>query len=144
MSFALQAQATDAVQSVAEARLHLFGDYFLAIPGSRDRSLGDPGDRARPRAFFPRQRPHRRFARGVAAAIVHPKTVLRSDRARSGAFLLVAIAMARPVRANELRTNTSEGIDIVLAIDRSGSMQYRTSIPRRRALKSSRTSSATS
>jgi Ca-activated chloride channel family protein len=40
------------------------------------------------------------------------------------AFALVAVAMARPVRANELNTNTSEGIDIVLAIDRSGSMQY--------------------
>ncbi len=37
---------------------------------------------------------------------------------------LLSIAMARPLRANFAQTDVSEGVDILCAIDRSGSMQF--------------------
>ncbi len=125
MSLAAVQTADAAVQSVAEARLHLFGDYFLANPwflaiaplGLVAIALG-----------------RARFGRSAGRVGVLPNVPLPRSWVQefafvpvvleAAAFLLVALAMARPVRANELRTNTSEGIDIVLAIDRSGSMQY--------------------
>ncbi|MBK8179977.1 MAG: VWA domain-containing protein [Planctomycetes bacterium] len=119
-------EAADAVQSVAEARLQVFGDYFLANPwflllaplgwlallhgrSRRSRSAGRVG--VLPAGSLPRS---------TAQRLAFLPTLLEG-----AALLLVAVAMARPVRANELRTNTSEGIDIVLAVDRSGSMQHK-------------------
>jgi Ca-activated chloride channel family protein len=126
LALLLQApEAQGAVQSVAEARLHLYGEYFLANPwflllaplgwlalawgrSRAARSAGRVG-------VVPRARLPRSLAQRLAFAPLAFEAF---------AFLLFGVAMARPVRANELRTNTSEGIDIVLAVDRSGSMQY--------------------
>ena len=123
---AIQAGGEAAVQSVAEARFHLFGEYFLANPWfvlvaplcwiamAYGRSL-----RARPAARVGIL-PARPLPRTLAQRLAFLPTLFEA-----AAFLGVALALARPVRANELSTNTSEGIDIVLAIDRSGSMQYK-------------------
>jgi Ca-activated chloride channel family protein len=40
------------------------------------------------------------------------------------ALLAVVVGLARPLRGNELRTTTSEGVDIALLVDRSSSMKY--------------------
>ncbi len=126
MKFALLLQDSAATQSVAEARLHIFGDYYLANPWFL--LLAPLGliaiyvGRAQFRSSAGRI--------GVLPAVRLPRSAVQRlafipELLEVTAFLLVAFAMARPVRANELRTNTSEGIDIVLAVDRSGSMQYK-------------------
>ena len=116
---------SQAAQSVGEARWHLFADYFLADPWFL--ALAPLGWLA---LAWGRVRGAREAGRvGVLPFGVLPRTLAQ----RLGfaplvlefaAFGLVALALARPVRADELHRNTSEGIDIVLAIDRSGSMQY--------------------
>jgi len=115
------------VKSTADARLHLFGDYFLADPWfvalvpvalailwyGRSRRAAAPGRvpslpiglHALPRSWAQRL--------GWIAPLL-----------QGTALVLVALALARPVRGNELRTTTSEGVDIVLLIDRSSSMKY--------------------
>jgi len=125
VSFALLQAAAQGVQSVAEARLHLFADFFLADPWFL--LLAPLGWLA---LAFGRSRGAREAGRvGVLPEARLPRTLVQRIAfapivLECAAFALVAVALARPVRANELRTNTSEGIDIVLAIDRSGSMQF--------------------
>ncbi len=120
-------QATqESVHSVAEARWHLFADYFLADPWFL--ALAPLGWLA---LLFGRTRAAREAGRvGVLPQVALPRTLVQRFAffpiaLECAAFLLVAAALARPVRANELRTNTSEGVDIVLAVDRSGSMQFK-------------------
>lgn len=126
MIFAIAQAASDSVQSVAEARLHLYADYFLADPWFL--LLAPLGWLA---LAFGRARKGRAAGRvGVLPAAQLPRTLLQRiafapTALECAAFALVAVALARPVRANELHTNTSEGVDIVLAIDRSGSMQFK-------------------
>jgi Ca-activated chloride channel homolog len=117
--------ALEATRSTAEAQWHLFGSYFLANPGflaliplgilalvygraARARDAGRVS--AVPAGAFPRSWPQR-F--GWLPLALHAL-----------ALIGIGIALARPVRGNELRTTTPEGVDIVLCIDRSGSMQY--------------------
>ncbi|HTF87205.1 MAG TPA: VWA domain-containing protein [Planctomycetota bacterium] len=126
MMLALLQTATDSVQSVGEARWHLFGDYFFADPWFF--ALAPLGWLA---LLFGRVRGAREAGRvGVLPQTNLPRTLVQRFAfapiaLECAAFALVAIALARPVRANELHTNTSEGVDIVLAIDRSGSMQFK-------------------
>jgi len=121
----LAIQAGSATQSVAEARWHLFADYFLADPWFL--ALAPLGWLA---LAWGRARAAREAGRvGVLPPAALPRTLAQRLGfaplvLECAAFALVAVALARPVRANELHTNTSEGIDIVLAIDRSGSMQH--------------------
>jgi Ca-activated chloride channel homolog len=115
----------DAPKSTAEARFHLWGEYYLADP------------------WFLLLIPLAlallawgRSARGRVSARVpsHPPGALpRTWRQKLGgvpvvlqalALALVAVALARPVRGDAVRTTTSQGIDIALVIDRSGSMKY--------------------
>ena len=115
------------VKSSADARAHLFGDYYLADPwflvlapvalvvlwygrSRRGRASGrvpalPAGLRALPRSWAQRT--------GWIAPLL-----------QGAALVLVALALARPVRGNELRTTISEGVDIVLLVDRSSSMKY--------------------
>ena len=50
------------------------------------------------------------------------------------AITLVCVALARPVRGNSVRQTISEGIDIALVVDRSGSMKYDDLEPRKTRL----------
>lgn len=112
--------------SVAEARWHVFADLFLADPWFL--AVAPLGWLV---LAFGRSRAGREAGRvGIAPSRELPRSWPQTLAAapvllEAAAFLFVAIALARPVRANELRTNTSEGVDIVLAIDRSGSMQHK-------------------
>ena len=122
---ALLAEGESALQSTGLARLHLFGDLYLADPwflavipiglalvlwgrARRGRAAGRVP--ALPPSGLPRSL-RQRFA-WVPAAF------------QALALCAVALALARPVRANELHTTTSEGIDIALVVDRSSSMKY--------------------
>ena len=123
---ALAQTVLDSVQSVGEARWHLYADYFLANPWFL--TIAPLGWLA---LAFGRARSGREAGRvGVLPAVLLPRTLVQRFAfapivLECAAFTLVAIAVSRPVRANELHTNTSEGVDIVLAIDRSGSMQFK-------------------
>jgi Ca-activated chloride channel homolog len=115
----------DAPKSAAEARFHLWGDLFLADPwflalipvallllawGRSSRGRVTARVPSHPAAAMPRT--WRQKLGGV------PLTL------QALALALVAVALARPVRGNAVRTTTSQGIDIALVIDRSGSMKY--------------------
>jgi Ca-activated chloride channel family protein len=124
------AQAGPAVKSAAEARFHLFGDYYLADPwflALVPLALGC--------LVYGRSRRGRAAGR-VSALPGGPHDIGRLPRSlrqrlawiagalQALALVAVIAALARPVRGNVLRTTTSEGVDIVLAVDRSSSMKY--------------------
>lgn len=125
---ALQEPAISGVRSAAEERFHLWGAY----------SLGDPWFLlAIPAALLCLWWGRSRRARDSARLSVIPPpssgSTPRSWAQRLGwlvpAFQIAAacalsIALARPLRGSTETTSTSEGVDIALVIDRSGSMQY--------------------
>jgi len=116
------AQAT---KSAAEARLHLWGEYFLADPWFLALTPV-----ALILLFWGRAEAGRVAGRVPAYPMgALPKTL----RQRLGwipvwlqaaAIVLVAVSLSRPVKGNAVRATVSEGIDIVLVVDRSGSMKY--------------------
>jgi Ca-activated chloride channel family protein len=125
VSLALLAQEADAVKSTAEAQWHVFGSYFFANPwfllvapiamlAAWWGRVASGRDAGRVSAL-----PGGRVPSSWAQRLGWIPLALQINAAA-----LIAICLARPVRGNELRTTTSEGVDIVLAIDRSGSMQY--------------------
>lgn len=115
----------EGMRSSAAARVHLFGDLYLADPwflalipvglallawgrARRGRAAGRvPG--------LPASAPASLAQR--MAWVPHALAAL--------AVCCLAAALARPVRANVLQTSTSEGVDIALVVDRSGSMRFR-------------------
>ena len=126
MMLLLQAPAVAAAtKSAAEARLHVFGDLYFADPWflalapiaylllrwGRSRRGVEPGrvpvlpQRGLPRTW--RQR----------LAWLPPAL-------QTCALVLVVVCLARPIRGNAVRTTVSEGVDIALVVDRSGSMKY--------------------
>jgi Ca-activated chloride channel family protein len=113
------------VKSTAEVEWHLFGDFFLANPFFL--ALIPVGLIA---MAYGRSRAGRATGRVSALpAVSLPRTLAQRLgwiplAAQALALVALSIAMARPVRGNTLRTTTSEGVDIALVIDRSGSMQY--------------------
>lgn len=120
----LQAGA-DVVRGTGEARLHVWRDYYLSDPGflwlapialallwyGRSRRGIEAGRvPSLPRASLPRTWAQR-------CGWIPP--VLQAL-----ALVAVIVCLARPVRGNAVRTTTSQGIDIVLVVDRSSSMKY--------------------
>ena len=116
------------LKSTAEARTHLFGDYYLADPWflalapvalavlwyGRARRGRAPGRVPSVPAAL------RSLPRSWAQRLGWIATLLQAST-----LVLVAVALARPVRGDELRTTISEGVDIVLLVDRSSSMKYK-------------------
>lgn len=126
--FALAAFAGDessGVRSAAEERFHLWGAYslgdpwfLLAIPigilcllWGRARS-----GRARARmSVLPAMPLGRSWAQNLGWAVPAIQIL---------ALCALSIALARPLRGNTETSSVSEGVDIALVIDRSGSMHY--------------------
>lgn len=117
-----------AEQSAAEARFHLFGDYFLADPyflvlvpiGLLVLWYG--------RRLAGTEAGH---VPAVAPDLMHglPRTWPQRlawvpPLLQALALVGVVVCLARPVRGNVMRTTTSEGVDIALVVDRSSSMKY--------------------
>jgi Ca-activated chloride channel family protein len=112
----------DALQSAASARLPLWGDYSLADPLMLAilplALLAWLWARTRGRA------------RGRISVLGAVPASLRQHLAwvpvalQLGALFCATLAMARPLRSNVQHDVHSEGVDIALAIDRSGSMQF--------------------
>ena len=113
----------EGVESTARGVLHLWGDYSLANPlfllaaplgvlfflyGRRTRGEDAGLVSCLPREGLPRSLRQRLFFLPPLLQCL--------------ALALVAIALARPVRGNVLRSSTAEGIDIALLVDRSSSM----------------------
>lgn len=117
--------ALTGVKSTAEARVHLWGDLYLADPwflvliplgiallawGRSKRGIEAGRVPSLPNAAMPRSWSQRMgwlpvFLQGLA-------------------IVLGAVSLARPVRGNAVRESISEGLDIALVVDRSGSMKY--------------------
>ena len=112
----------DALQSAASARLPLWGDYSLADPLMLAvlpvALLAWLWARARGRV------------QGRISVISAVPSSLRQRLAwvplvlQLGALVCAVLAMARPLRSNVQQDVHSEGVDIALALDRSGSMQF--------------------
>jgi Ca-activated chloride channel family protein len=125
MSFLALLQDAVETRSVAQAQWRVLGDLYLAEPqflylaplglallvwGRRARAHAAGRVPGLPRAELPRSLAQR-F--GWAPLVL-----------QGAALVLVCLALARPVRGNAVRTTVSEGIDIALVLDRSGSMKY--------------------
>ena len=115
----------EAVKGTGEAKLHLWGEYYLSNPwflllapigilfllyGRAEWARASGRIPALPIGLMPRTWKQRLGWLPLAL--------------QSAALVLVALCLSRPVRGNAVHTSISEGIDIVLAIDRSGSMKY--------------------
>ena len=123
------------VKSTAEVEWHVFGDFFLANPFFL--TLIPVGLIA---MAYGRSRSGRALGRVSALPATRlPRTLAQRLgwvplAAQALALVALSIGLARPVRGNTLRTTTSEGVDIALVIDRSGSMQYQDLDPKRTRL----------
>jgi Ca-activated chloride channel family protein len=112
----------DALHSAASARLPLWGDYSLADP-----LMLAVLPLALAAWLWARARGR---ARGRISVISAVPASLRQRLAwvplalQLGALVCATLAMARPLRSNVQQDVHSEGVDIALAIDRSGSMQF--------------------
>jgi len=123
MSLLLAAPAqVEALRSAAAARLPLWGDYSLADPLVL---LVLPVALIAFLWAFLRGRPRGRI--GIAVPV--PRS-LRQRLAwvppglQLGALVCATVAMARPLRSNVELDLHSEGVDIALVVDRSGSMVF--------------------
>jgi len=125
MSFLALVQAAGETKSAAQAQWNVVGDLYLADPaflalapigvllllwGRRARAHAAGRVPSLPRAALPRSWSQRL---GWIPLVL-----------QAAAIVLVSVGLARPVRGNAVRTTTSEGIDIALLVDRSGSMKY--------------------
>ena len=112
-----------AIQSAAEGRLHVYGDVSLAdpiflalIPLALLVLWWGRGWHGRPRARVPLVLDVPRSMRQRLAWI---PTFLQVC-----ALLFAIGALARPLRGNVQHDDVSEGVDIALLVDRSGSMRF--------------------
>ncbi len=117
--------ATEAVKSAAEERLKLWGDYSLAdpwflvlIPVALVLVYYGRSRAGRERGRVPTV-PERVDAKSLAQRLAWLAPALQAS-----AIVLVAIALARPLRGSVETSTHTEGVDIALVIDRSGSMQH--------------------
>jgi Ca-activated chloride channel family protein len=118
---ALLAQS-GASQSAASARLPLWGDYALADPLMLA---------VLPLAFvlflWVRARGRAQGRMSVVSAVapsLRQRLAWVPAALQLVAFACATLALARPLRSNVEQDVHSEGVDIALAIDRSGSMQF--------------------
>ena len=112
------------VKSTATAEWHVTGDLYL----------GDPRFvLAVPLVLLLLAFGRARRARLAGRMPLFAASLPRTWRQRLGwlptactalALVLTSLALARPLRANTLETTISEGVDIALAVDRSGSMRF--------------------
>lgn len=119
-------QAAGDAQGTGAAELHLFGDYYLANPWCLA---------LLPLGLFALAWGRSRASRSAArVSLLAAANLPRSWSQRLGWLVLVlqvgalacaTIALSRPVRANERRSVDAEGVDILCAVDRSGSMQWK-------------------
>ena len=126
-ALALLAQVDEPVQSAAATSLHLFGDYYLGDPwflilipialGALAYGRGRAGRATGRVSTLPGALA--RVPRSLVQRLAWVPAVLQAL-----ALVGVIVALARPVRGNVLKTTTSEGVDIALLVDRSGSMKY--------------------
>ena len=120
-------EVAPAVQSTAEVRLELWGDYALADP----LFLG----------LLPllalvlwRGRASRRHARARVPVVAPelPRSLAQRlafvpDLLKALSIVSIVLALARPLRGNVVLTSRGEGVDIALLLDRSSSMEMRES-----------------
>ena len=119
---AILAQELEGLQSAASARLSLWGDYSLADP-----LMLAVLPLALVLVLWVRARGRAAGRMSVLATV--PASLRQRLAWVPGALQLVAIAcatlaLARPLRSNVEHDVHSEGVDIALAVDRSGSMQF--------------------
>ena len=112
------------LKSSGAARLHVFGDLYLADPWFL--ALIPP---ALLLLLWGRARRAAAAGRVPSLAGGSPRSLVQHLLwlpllLQALALVGVSAALARPVRANVLRTSTSEGVDIALVIDRSSSMRF--------------------
>ena len=112
----------EAVQSAARARLPLWGDYALADPLVLALLV-----LVLALALWARARGRARGRASVIAAV--PASARQRLAFVPGALQLLAlalaiVALARPLRSNVEHDVHTEGVDIALVVDRSGSMQF--------------------
>ncbi len=115
----------DQVRSAAESGLKLFGDYSLGdplflglIPVALLAVLWGRSRAGRVRGRVPGL-PGKGLPRSLRQRLAWLPTLLQL-----AALLLVVVGLARPLRGNVHQTSRSEGVDIAVVIDRSGSMRY--------------------
>jgi len=130
-----QAAATGAVRSAAEERFKLFGAYSLSDPWFLILVPVAIAAFAWGRTRFGREkgrvgvvsseRPRRSI---VQHLLWIPSLLLITS------FVLVSIALARPLRGSVELSTESEGVDIALVIDCSGSMEFNDLDPKKSRL----------
>ncbi|MBK7641562.1 MAG: VWA domain-containing protein [Planctomycetes bacterium] len=114
----------DAVRSAAEEGFKLWGDYSLAdpwflllVPIGLAAVLWGRTRAGRDRARVP-------ALTGVAAGrTLAQRSAFCVPLFEFGALLFVAVALARPLRGSEETLSESEGVDIAIVLDHSGSME---------------------
>ena len=117
-------ESGDAVRSAAEEHFKLWGQYalgdpwfLLLVPLGLLAVLWGRSRAGRDRARVP-------ALSGVAAGqTLAQRFGFLVPLAEFGALALVAIALARPLRGNEETLTESEGVDIAIVLDHSGSME---------------------
>lgn len=127
---AAAAGAAEVVKSAAEERLKLWGDYSLAdpwflvlIPVAVLFVLYGRSRAGRERGRVP-VLPERAAKKSVVQRLAWIAPCLETV-----AIVLVAIALARPLRGSVETSTHTEGVDIALVIDRSGSMEHKDLAP---------------
>jgi Ca-activated chloride channel family protein len=124
------ASAGEVVRSAAEERFKLWGNFSLADPWFL--VLIPIGLIC---LFYGRSRRGRAQARVPALAAEDARRTLAQRLAwlvpalQAAAIVCVAIALARPLRGSVETSSESEGVDIALVIDRSGSMSFKDLAP---------------
>jgi Ca-activated chloride channel family protein len=126
---------TDAIRSAAEERFRLFGAYSLSDPWFL--AIVPVGILA---LVWGRTRFGRAKGRiGALASPTLPRSIVQRfvwipAWLQAAALVLVAIALARPLRGSVEYASESEGVDIALVIDCSGSMEAKDLDPERSRL----------
>lgn len=117
--------AEQAVRSAADERFKLWGAYSLAdpwflllIPAGLLALAWGRSRRGRERGRVPSLLPGQ-ARRSVAQRLAWLPTALSA-----ASIVLVSIALARPLRGSVETSSQTEGVDIALLIDRSGSMRF--------------------